>query len=67
VSKLCAFGLLMAAAAFLSVPTAIASSLGVNLLASYYINIASFWFGIAISVLALARYLLNRKSRAAEN
>jgi len=67
VIKLSAFGLLLAVAAFLSASAFIAGSFGVDPLASYYINIATFWFGIAISVLAAMFYLLKRANSAAEN
>lgn len=65
--KLGAFGLLMVVAAFMRAPAYIVSTFGVDLQAAYYISIASFWSGIALSVLALAGYLLKRLGSAAES
>ena len=65
--KLCAIGLSMVLAAFMSVPAYIVSTFGVDLQAAYYINIASFWSGVALSVLALAGHFFKRSSNAAES
>ena len=64
--KLGALGLLLVAAAFFSAPAFIISSFGVDLQVAYTINITTFWFGIAICILATTEYLSKRSISAAE-